>query len=109
MRLAGEGNGLDRYILPFSAQPNETIDLEIGDQVYRYHRETAQCGWHAPGIGEIHAHDHSYMLYCEKSLPFNEEGPDHSMDDELAQRLCAHLNKTGFVVPLNETLLSPAR
>lgn len=100
MRLAGEGSGLGFYILPSSAKPIATIHLQIEGTLYRYHRETAQCGWHSPGLGEIHAYDHSKMIYCEKDLPDAADNEkDHVVDEDLARQLCEHLNRTGFLVP----------
>lgn len=44
--------------------------------------------WHAPGLGEVHNKDHSKMIFCAKD--FNGE---EIIDDELAKRICAALNR----------------
>ncbi len=48
--------------------------------------------WHAPGMGEVHYHDHSLMIDCQREI--DDPSQDYIADDELAKRVCAALNAT---------------
>ncbi len=46
--------------------------------------------WHAPGMGEVHSHDHKYMIDCRREI--DDPDQDYVADDGLAKRVCAALN-----------------
>jgi hypothetical protein len=46
--------------------------------------------WHAPGMGEVHYHDHSLMFECMRDS--DDPLHDYIADDDLAKIVCDALN-----------------
>lgn len=57
--------------------------------------QATEAQWHAPGLGEVHARDHSYMIYCSKDAG-DDEIDNEIADDELAKFVCSVLNANSF-------------
>lgn len=55
--------------------------------------------WHAPGLGEVHSHDHKYQIECLRDI--DDPDRDYVADDELAKHVCAALNAYAGAAPVH--------
>jgi hypothetical protein len=49
--------------------------------------------WHAPGMGEVHYHDHSFMIECMREIDHPDQ--DYIASEPLANWVCEALNRAG--------------
>jgi hypothetical protein len=65
-----------------------------------FFRDTARPGkdplWHAPGMGEVHSHDHRYMIDCQRETEGDDADQDYVADEDLARKVAAALNAAGI-------------